>query len=284
MSTATLRRNSTIRARSDGVRIQPLSKSTVSKVFATYRCGFVRSADTVSVTNIWTRTVVHTANDEQEEFKMAADNNGNSGWVKISRKILDHKYWLSEPFTRGQAWVDLILTAQWKDDENANAGTVQTTMSALAKRWKWDYFKVMRFLKEMEKNNSIRVQTVNGLCTSILIENWVKYQGVRKGDDPECKGECKGKRKGFTRENWQKNSYGAKVTSKVNAKSKNIVYYNDIVYPNELEKEEEKKKDQPHDAHADAASAEWKTDDPRVPIEYRPDFDSYEQYMRWRNQ
>ena len=33
------------------------------------------------------------------------------GYVKIHRELLDNSIWTSEKFTRGQAWVDLILKA-----------------------------------------------------------------------------------------------------------------------------------------------------------------------------
>lgn len=30
------------------------------------------------------------------------------GWVSIHRQLCENDLWLSEPFTRGQAWVDMI--------------------------------------------------------------------------------------------------------------------------------------------------------------------------------
>ena len=35
-----------------------------------------------------------------------------SGWIKLWRKFVDDPLWTSEPFTKGQAWVDLLLLAQ----------------------------------------------------------------------------------------------------------------------------------------------------------------------------
>jgi hypothetical protein len=35
----------------------------------------------------------------------------SNGWIKLHRKIVESPDWLSEPFTRGQAWVDLLLIA-----------------------------------------------------------------------------------------------------------------------------------------------------------------------------
>lgn len=33
------------------------------------------------------------------------------GWIKLHRKLSDNPLWTCEPFTKGQAWVDLILLA-----------------------------------------------------------------------------------------------------------------------------------------------------------------------------
>ena len=39
----------------------------------------------------------------------------SKGWVSLHRKISDNPLWLAEPFTRGQAWVDIFLQANHKD-------------------------------------------------------------------------------------------------------------------------------------------------------------------------
>ncbi len=37
------------------------------------------------------------------------------GWLKLWRKLGDSELWLAEPFTRGQAWVDLLMLANHTD-------------------------------------------------------------------------------------------------------------------------------------------------------------------------
>ena len=46
-------------------------------------------------------------NDPQENYK--------TGWISLYRSILNNDFWLSEKFTRGQAWVDLLLLAKYKE-------------------------------------------------------------------------------------------------------------------------------------------------------------------------
>ena len=44
------------------------------------------------------------------------------GWVKLHRKLQESNFWLCEPFSRGQAWVDLILLANHKPGHIRIAG------------------------------------------------------------------------------------------------------------------------------------------------------------------
>lgn len=40
-----------------------------------------------------------------------------SGWIKIHRDILYHEIWSDKPFSKGQAWIDLILLANHSDNK-----------------------------------------------------------------------------------------------------------------------------------------------------------------------
>jgi hypothetical protein len=40
----------------------------------------------------------------------------NEGYCKLNRKLFDNELWLLEPFTKGQAWVDLFANANFKDN------------------------------------------------------------------------------------------------------------------------------------------------------------------------
>jgi hypothetical protein len=105
------------------------------------------------------------------------------GWIKLHRKILDNNLWRSEPFTRGQAWVDLILLANHKNSffykrgnrVNVDRGQVGRSQVELADRWSWSRGKVKRFLNELENEQQIEQQKTS--VTQILtIVNYEKYQ------------------------------------------------------------------------------------------------------------
>ena len=108
-----------------------------------------------------------------------------AGWIKLWRKFADDPLWVSEPFTKGQAWVDLLLMAQGTENTifkngkfmEFQPGTVYKSILELSKRWKWSRNKVSRFLKSLENETMVETKsdTTNG--TTITIENWEIYQG-----------------------------------------------------------------------------------------------------------
>ena len=105
------------------------------------------------------------------------------GWIKLYRKISDNPIWLSEPFTRAQAWIDLILLATHKNSFirvrgikiDLNRSQIRWSTENLAARWQWSRGKVLRFLNELETVQQI-VQQKNNIITVITILNWEKYQ------------------------------------------------------------------------------------------------------------
>ena len=81
------------------------------------------------------------------------------GWIKLWHKLGDSPLWLSEPFTRGQAWVDLLLMASTQETDRP--GAVCCSIRYLARRWKWSKGKVSRFIDYLEKDGTV-FRTQNG--------------------------------------------------------------------------------------------------------------------------
>ena len=96
------------------------------------------------------------------------------GWICIYRAIEEDPMYFAEPFTRMQAFIDLILitnherTVFFKRGIKITVERGQTVRSEdeLALRWKWSRGKVRRFL----------VQQKTRLCNCISIVNYDKYQ------------------------------------------------------------------------------------------------------------
>ncbi|MDR4497389.1 MAG: hypothetical protein MRK02_05620 [Candidatus Scalindua sp.] len=114
----------------------------------------------------------------------------NVGWIKLHRKICNNSLWFLEPFTKAQAWVDLILNANHKDAKISIRGNIldvkrgqlcwsEITMS---KRWKWSRNKVRRFL-EFLKNDSQIGQQKTSITSIITIVCYEEYQQHGTTDD-----------------------------------------------------------------------------------------------------
>jgi len=81
----------------------------------------------------------------------------NQGWIRLHRQIMETPEWLAEPFTRGQAWVDLLLLANHETGYirrrgiliAVDRGQVGYSEESLASRWQWSRGKVRRFLVEL---------------------------------------------------------------------------------------------------------------------------------------
>ena len=114
----------------------------------------------------------------------------DGGWARIQRKLIKSDLWLDEPFTRGQAWVDLILLAAHKASYtrirgvrvDVERGQLATALRFLATRWRWSVGKVQRFLDELETDKQIGTQK-NNVSTTITITNYDTYQGNEYADD-----------------------------------------------------------------------------------------------------
>ena len=106
-----------------------------------------------------------------------------SGWFSIHRQIFDCPLFKNEPFSKMQAWIYLIGNANHEDNEifigyekvTIGRGQLHTSIEKLAKVWKWDRKKVMRFLDVLELEQMLsQNRTPNG--TTLTIVNYDKFQ------------------------------------------------------------------------------------------------------------
>lgn len=115
-----------------------------------------------------------------------------SGWVPINRKIQEHWLWEETPFSKGQAWVDLILLANHADTKTTHKnqvvickrGSVCRSISWLAKRWGWSRHKVNDFLDLLKSDRMLTISRT-GCLTTITIENYALYNDVKKEEGQE---------------------------------------------------------------------------------------------------
>lgn len=180
------------------------------------------------------------------------------GWIKLWRSLGDSELWTSERFTKGQAWVDILIKTQGTDNEgfsttkgftNFERGKMYLSITYLADRWKWSKGKVLRFLKTLEKQNMVRLEIEPQNGTVVTIENWGKFQDGRTVNGTRTEHETKHGR----------NTDGTNKEGKKEKKNKEYI-------------------------GAAAPSSSSKNGDARIPAAHRGKFATYEEYVAWRNQ
>ncbi len=107
----------------------------------------------------------------------------DNGFVLLHRKMFSNKMWLSEKFTKAQAWVDLFANANHApgsfyvrgNEVKIGRGQLGWSIENMAQRWRWNRKTVMRFLSVLEQGQQIGQQRTR-LTTIITIVNYDKYQ------------------------------------------------------------------------------------------------------------
>lgn len=111
------------------------------------------------------------------------------GYILLHRKMSENPLYLSEPFNRALAWIDLLLLANFKENYfyvrgvkvEVKRGQIGWGLDKLSTRWKWSRGKVERFLKDLETERQI-VRQKNNVTTLISIVKYEDYQTNSKAD------------------------------------------------------------------------------------------------------
>lgn len=117
----------------------------------------------------------------------------SQGWISVHRKIEDDWLWKDKPFSKGQAWIDLLLMVNHEDKKilfNGNLVEVKrgqriTSIKKLCDRWGWSNNKVKRFLELLQEDDKIVLEIAPRKNTVITIVNYSVYQGVENEKAPE---------------------------------------------------------------------------------------------------
>ena len=107
------------------------------------------------------------------------------GWIILDRAIRDHWVYSEKPYSRFKAWVDLILSANFRDKTimvngkpfPVRRGSFLTSVRKLSERWGWSKDKTSRFLATLREEGMIETATPNG--TLITVVNYRVYQDKR---------------------------------------------------------------------------------------------------------
>lgn len=140
------------------------------------------------------------------------------GWLKLYRSIKGHWLWEDKPFSRGQAFIDLLLMVNHKDNKilfngeliEVKRGSRITSLRQLSEGWGWSTSKTKKFLELLEKEKMITIKSDNKK-TLVTIENYGLYQDVGNTEETEKKQES----------NTEENQKKIKKNSKENQKKTN---------------------------------------------------------------
>ena len=132
----------------------------------------------------------------------------DSNWIKLYRSLAEHEIWFMEPFSRGQAWVDLLLMVCYEETDNLHRGnlvhlpkgSIRTSIDYLSKRWQRSVKWTRHTLEILKGMQMIYVKgTTQG--TIITVANYEVYQG-----QGQTKGQTKDTATGTTKGTHNKNN------------------------------------------------------------------------------
>ena len=109
-----------------------------------------------------------------------------TGWICLSRKILSCWVWKDKPFSKAQAWIDLLLLASHEDTKfllgnelvEIKRGSFVTSEVKLSERWGWSRTKTRNYLFLLESDNMI-LKKSDSKKTAITIVNYGLYQDIQ---------------------------------------------------------------------------------------------------------
>jgi len=115
-----------------------------------------------------------------------------NGWIKLYRSLQDNWIWKKKPFSRGQAWVDLLLNANYQDKKfplgadivEVERGEIITSELKLMEQWGWSKSKVRKFLETLEKDSMI-VKKTDRKKTTIKLVQFSDYQDIETTKRPK---------------------------------------------------------------------------------------------------
>ena len=119
----------------------------------------------------------------------------DKGYIPLFRKITENWVWNDKPFSKGQAWIDLLLRCNNTDEIKEVAlgnkvfhlepGELIVSLDKLQYSWGWGQKKVRLFLEQLNNAKMVSKKgTKKGIRITLLnqpnYKNWVKQKGTRR--------------------------------------------------------------------------------------------------------
>jgi uncharacterized phage protein (TIGR02220 family) len=109
------------------------------------------------------------------------------GWISIHRQIKDNWIWDDKPFSKGQAWIDILLRVNHKPKKilignqliDITEGQTIWSIKDMANTWGWSRKKVDNFLNMLEKDEMLHNKRTTKY-TVLTVAKWASYQGIEE--------------------------------------------------------------------------------------------------------
>lgn len=129
------------------------------------------------------------------------------GWIKLHRSLLDNWLWTDKPFSRGQAWIDLLMLVNHEPAKmmmngkliTVDAGQHITSTVKLADRWGWGRKKVSKFLDDLESDGMLsQERTAHNTTLTLLKYGVYQSKGQHEEQQKHSTGTTKAQQKHST--------------------------------------------------------------------------------------
>ena len=113
-------------------------------------------------------------------------------YIYLDRQIQHHWTYQDKPFSKGLAWIDLLMLADFYDHTSNwrgkptefKRGDVNRSIAFLAARWGWSRDKTRRFLRALESDGMILINATSNR-TTLTIVNYGFYQNLETTERPK---------------------------------------------------------------------------------------------------
>ena len=111
----------------------------------------------------------------------------NKGYISLHRDIRDHWIWKDKPFSKGQAWTDILMEVNHTDNKVVLGNEIidikrgQTIWSILdmSIRWGWSRKKTKNFLLMLQKDEMLYIKCTTKY-TILTVANYDLYQNMEQ--------------------------------------------------------------------------------------------------------
>ena len=165
----------------------------------------------------------------------------NNGWIKIHRQMKEHWLWKDKPFSKAQAWFDILMRANHRKTKvnignrlvEIECGSFITSELKLMKDWGWSKSKTRAFLKLLE-NDQMIVKKPDTKKTTIKVLKYNEYQTSETTKELQTDRKPTASRLQKDTDNNDKNVKNEKNIKKKDIKKKFGIYNNVLFSEKEL--------------------------------------------------